>query len=176
MIEFRKAGVKENIEHGIEQVSRSLAHVEPAATLILREFGKEFRERIDVGLMAGDEVSVGEDDIEFTGESGAMVGIEEWYMHREKKASVILDYFRLIGRRDQLFDGEGVDGEAFLEIGNILVVGILEVNPGDLMEFHLMHGVFLCFRFGMGDGPLHSAVYQNRFDGGREMSYSVSVC
>ena len=153
MIEFRKAGVKENIEHGIEQVSRSLAHVEPAATLILREFGKEFRERIDVVLMAGDEVSVGEDDIEFTGESGPVIGIEEGYVDGEKKTPIVLDDFWLIGRRDELFDGERVDGKAFLEIGNIFVVRILEVDPGDLMEFHLMHGVFFVFSFRDGRWP-----------------------
>lgn len=68
-----------------------------------------------------------------------MVGIEEWYMHREKEASVILDNLWLIRWRDQLFDGERMDGKILLKIGDIFIVRILKINPGDLVKLHLMH-------------------------------------
>ena len=74
----------------------SLTHVESATTFVLREFGEEFRERVDVVFGTGDEVSVGEDDIEFARESRRSVSKRG--MGWKKKTPVILDDFRLIGR------------------------------------------------------------------------------
>lgn len=177
MVEFREAGIEEDIEHSVEEVRWSLTHVESATTFVLREFGEEFRERVDVVFVTGDEVSVGEDDIEFARESRPVIGIEEGYVDGKKKTPVILDDFRLIGRRDELFDGEGMNGKVFLKIRDVFVMRIFEVDPGDLMEFHLMHKRRFCF-FWKRRKPscFQFAVYQNHFDSGREISYSVSVC
>lgn len=139
MVELRETGVEEDVEHGVEEMCRSLAHVEPTAAFVLREFGKEFRERIDVVFVAGNEVSVSEDDIEFARESRPVIGIEKGYVDGKEKTSVVLDDFRLIGRRDEFLDGEGMDGKILLKIGDIFVVRVVEINPGNLMEFHLVH-------------------------------------
>ena len=79
--------------------------------------------------MTGDEVLLGEDDIEFTGISGPELGIEEGYVDGKKKTPVILDDFRLIGRRDELFDGEGMNGKVFLKIRDVFVMRTFEVDP-----------------------------------------------
>ena len=159
VVEFREAGIEEDIEHSVEEVRWSLTHVESATTFVLREFGEEFRERVDVVFVTGDEVSVGEDDIEFARESRPVIGIEEGYVDGKKKTPVILDDFRLIGRRDELFDGEGMNGKVFLKIRDVFVMRIFEVDPGDLMEFHLMHKRRFCF-FGKGESlPVSNLQY-----------------
>jgi hypothetical protein len=50
-------------------------------------------------------------------------------MNRKKQTTVVLDDFGLIGRGDQLFDSQRVDIEVFLQVRDVVFLGILKINP-----------------------------------------------
>ena len=139
MVELGKTGVEEDFERCVEQMRRTLAHVEPATALILGELREEFGELIDIVPMARDEMVLGQDDIELARERRPVIGIEERDMDRQEKTALILDDFGLIGRGHELLDSEGMDIEVLLEIGDVLITRIFEIDPGHLLESDLMH-------------------------------------
>lgn len=113
----------------VEEPSRTTLEVEATLTLALLEEVKETRELVDGVAMTGDEVLLGEDDIEFTRVGGPELGIKEGNMNGKKQTTVVLNDFGLIGGGDQLLDGEGMDVEVLLEVRDIIRTRVLEINP-----------------------------------------------
>ncbi len=89
--------------------------------------------------MTGDEVLLGQDDIELTRIRSAEFGIKEGDMNRKKQTTIVLNDFGLIGRGDQFLDSEGVDIEVLLEVGDIIGTRVLEINPRKVFVLYRFH-------------------------------------
>ncbi len=129
VVKLGEARIEENFQDMVEEPSWTTFEVEATLTLALFEEVKETRELVDGVTMTGDEVFLGEDDIEFTRIGGSELGIKEGNVDGKKQTTVVLDDLGLIGRGDQLLDGEGMDIEVLLEVRDVIRTRVLEIKP-----------------------------------------------
>lgn len=129
VVKLGKTGIEENFENMVEEPSWTTLEVEATLTLALFKEVKETRELVDGVTMTSDEVLLGEDDIEFTRIGGSELGIKEGNVDGKKQTPVVLDDLGLIGRGDQLLDGEGMDIEVLLEVRDVIRTRVLEIKP-----------------------------------------------
>ncbi len=144
VMEFRETGIEQQFDDVMEEVRRSLREIGPLAPFALAQFDEKVPELIDVVPVRGDDVVFGQDDVELAGIGGAQGGIEERRMDREEQAVLVLHGLGLIGRRDQLLDGEGMNVEILLQIGDIGGLRIQEIDPGEISRLDDVHISFPC--------------------------------
>lgn len=142
VVEAGEAGVEEDLEEMMEQVGWRFFEEELAPTFALKQLIKELGQLVDVLLVAGDEVVLCEDDVELASIGGPVLHVEERDMDREEEAVLVLDDLGLVRRRDELLDGQGMDVEVFLQVGDIVVLRILKIDPGDVL---VLDGFHVCF-------------------------------
>ena len=146
VVEAGEAGAHEHIKNMIHEVRGRLAHMETSLPFVFLEDIEKFRDLINVVLVPGDEVRVGEDNVHFARIGGAIFGVEERDVDREEETVVEADGFGLIRRRRKLFDRDRMDVEIFLEMENILRSRIGHIDPRDRTKRKSLH-VFRTYVF-----------------------------
>jgi uncharacterized protein (DUF779 family) len=139
MVELGETRIEENFEDMMEEPGGIAFEVEATLALTLFKQIKKTCELVDGVAMAGDEVLLGQDDIQLTRIGSAEFGIKEGDMNRKKQTPIVLNDFGLIGRGDQFLDSEGVDIEVLLEVGDIIRSWVLEINPRKVFVLYRFH-------------------------------------
>lgn len=97
--------------------------------------------------MRGDEMILCEDDVELTRIGRPERRIEKGNVDGQEQAAVILDDFRLIRRRDQLFDRERMNVEILLKIRDVDLLRIVKIDPCEILFLDDVHfRFFVCRR------------------------------
>lgn len=139
MVEPWETGIEQDFEQLMKELGGGVFKKEAAFSLAFFQRLKKASQLVDALLVAGDQVVVGQDDVEFAWVGRAELGIEKGDVHGKEQAAVVLDDFRLIGRRHQLFDSKRVNIEVLLEIGNIILIRIFKINPCQMLVLDGFH-------------------------------------
>jgi hypothetical protein len=57
----------------------------------------------------------------------------------KEQTALILDDFGLVGRRDEFLDGQWMNIEIFLQIGDVITLWVFKINPGYFFVFEVFH-------------------------------------
>ena len=139
MIETRKAGFKQQFEHGVEKVRRGLRQMKPLLAFARLDVVKEFFELIDLVAMRRDKVMLRDDHVELAGVRRSFFHIEHGNVNGEEDAVVVTDGLRLIGRREKFLDRQRMDIEVFLKVEDVVMARLFEVDPADIFVFDDAH-------------------------------------
>ncbi len=146
VIEAGEAGVQEKLYQVVQEVRRRGIEEQAAFPLASFEAFEELGELVDVLPMTRDEMIVRQDDVELARIGRPVLDIEEGNVDRKKQTAVVLDDFRLVGRRDELFYRQRMDVEVLLQIGDVVILRVFEIDPRDASVSDGFHRIslFLC--------------------------------
>ncbi len=147
VIQARKTGFCEDPKYFVEQVGGGVDHVGAALAFRLLECVKKRTELVDVMLVSGDEVGLGEQDVHFAGIGGALVNVEERDVDGEEEAITVFGSASAVGWCDKLFNGKRVHIEMFANVLDIVFCGVFNVNPrksfvGDNFHGHINFSMY----------------------------------
>ena len=139
MVEAREAGIEKEGDDMVEEVGRSSFHGQSALAFALLQILEKFSELIDALAVAGDEMAVGQDDIQFARIRRPLLRVEEGDMDGKEQAVIVLHDFGLIGGRDELLYRQRMDIEIFLEKSDVIVLRVLKIDPRYFFVFEDFH-------------------------------------
>lgn len=105
----------------------------------------KFVHLVDRMFVTRNQVSLGQDDIQFSRKSRSFFGIKKGDMNSQKKAVFVLNYFWLVGWGNQLFESEWMNIEILLQICDIFLSDIKKIKPSNVFVFDSTHFLYEYF-------------------------------